>query len=115
VRIRRAVQTSNLYTNITIGDKERCVTDWLTWRKDVAPGEQKMIASLRNHIESNRNQLRTKGITVGSASVDLKPTDIVVNLDEGLLARQAEALEEVLGTLDGKLSLLNATTYIDLT
>ena len=114
MRIRAGVIASNLATPISIDGRTRTVTDWLTWRKDIAPGATAMIAQLRQGIESTRQQMRAKGVTLGSASVDLKPTDIIVNVDEMSLAREAERLEETLGTLDGKLSLLNATTTIDI-
>jgi hypothetical protein len=114
IRIRAAIQRSNLATTLTVGDKARSITDWLTWRKEVAPGEQKMLMQIRTSIEQNRQQMRTKGISVGAVSVETKPTDVIVNLDEGQLARSAEALEETLGTLDGKLSLMNATTTVDI-
>lgn len=44
---------------------------------------------------------------------DAKPTDIVVNVDEQQLAKDIERLEETLGTLDGVLSLKNATVMLD--
>lgn len=114
IRIRAAVQHSNLATSLTIGKTTRVVADWLTWRKEVAPGLQKFIMQLRADIEKNRQQLRTKGVTVGAVSAEMKPTDVIVNIDEGNLASSAEALEETLGTLDGKLSLLNATTTVEI-
>jgi hypothetical protein len=39
--------------------------------------------------------------------------DIVVNVDEQKLAEDSERMEEVLGTLDGLLSLKNATVTIE--
>lgn len=114
VRIRAGIQGSNLATVLTIGQVRRSITDWLTWRKEVAPVEQRFLAQMRQTIEGHRQQYRAKGITVGAQGSDLKPQDVVVNVDEGELARRAEQLEETLGTLDGKLSLLNATTVIDI-
>jgi hypothetical protein len=112
--IRRRVQEKNMSTTITILDTTRSVTDWLTWRKEVAPGQVQFVANLRLYLEKTREQMRTKGVTVGATSVDLKPTDIVVAVDEGMLAKTAETFEEILGTLDGKLSLINATTTIEI-
>ena len=112
--IRSAIMRSNLATQLTIGPVTMSVADWLTWRKDVAPLEVKRIAELRQGIESTRQQFRAKGVTVGAAGADLKPTDLVVSVDEAALAAQAEELENVLGVLDGKLSLLNATTTLDI-
>lgn len=112
IAIRAGVQASNLRTRLRIGEVERTITDWLTWRKEVAPVEERLLTQLRQTIEQNRQQWRAKGINVGAQGSDLKPQDVVVNVDEGELARRAEDLEATLGTLDGKLSLLNATTLI---
>ena len=38
--------------------------------------------------------------------------DVVINLDEKALADELEGIETTLGTLDGQLSLKNATTVI---
>ena len=114
IRIRAAVQSSNLSTPTTVCGVTRSVTDWLTWRKEVAPAESKFLAAVRQQIENVRTQARQKGISIGtSGQSDLKPQDFVVNLDEADLVRRTEALEDMLGTLDGRLSLLNATTFVE--
>ena len=117
VNIRIAIQQSNHTTMVTIGDTTRTVAEWLTWRKEIAPDEQAFVNKMRMAAASARDQAQKKGWGVVSAVAvnqqgETKPTDIVINVDEGALAREAERLEEVLGTLDGKLSLLNATTVI---
>lgn len=116
IKIRAAIQRANLENTLTIEGKGQSVANWLTWRKEVAPFQQKTLTLLRQSIDKNRQQMLTKGITVGSLKIeqDLRPTDFVVNLDEGDLARRIEALETILGTLDGKLSLFNATATIEL-
>lgn len=114
INIRSAIQRSNLATSVAISGVTRSVTDWLTWRKEVAPIRQSMLAELRGSIQKMREQARMKGITVGAVASEMKPTDVVVSIDEGGLAKSAEDLEEMLGTLDGKLSLLNATTTVEI-
>jgi hypothetical protein len=67
------------------------------------------------------NTLRTTAQRSGSAVIqnvasvtqDAKPTDYIVNIDEARLAKEIEDLEETLGTLDGQLSLKNATVMIE--
>lgn len=39
--------------------------------------------------------------------------DVVVNISEDELAKESEKLEEMLGALDGQLSLKNATTFAE--
>jgi hypothetical protein len=48
-----------------------------------------------------------------ATNTDSKPGDIVVNVSELELANDIENMENVLGYLDGQLSLRNATVLID--
>jgi len=116
LKIRMAIQRSNQETQITILDKSRSVAEWLTWRKEIAPGLQRQNQELRMGILQARQMATKTGGTLVSATVvnaDTKPTDIIVNVDEGLLNKEAEVMEEILGTLDGQLSLKNATVTIE--
>ena len=58
-------------------------------------------------------RVTSSGCSTGAGQEAAGSDDIVVNINEKELAEQAEALEEVLGSLDGQLSLKNATIYID--
>lgn len=115
--IRIAIQRSNQVTSITAGEQKMTVAEWLTWRKEVAPTLQQFNARLRQTLEQTRRTAQQRGAAVVSASVSVageaKPTDFVVNLDEAQLNEEAEYLETVLGTLDGQLSLRNATVTIE--
>lgn len=112
--IRMAIQKINHLTTVTIGEKTMSVAEWLTWRKEVAPGISTFQGVINRHLSQVRAQAQQRGhavVTVPTA--DTKPTDVVVNIDEHALATEMEGLETVTGTLDGKLSLINATTTID--
>lgn len=113
--IRVAIQQANHQTKITIGERTLTVAEWLTWRKEQAPTSQTILTDIRRLIDAARAQAQRSGAQVISASTqqDLKPQDIIVNLDEKALSEEIEDLETVLGTLDGRLSLINATTTIE--
>jgi len=115
--IRIAIQRANQTTTITVGGITQSVAEWLTWRKEVAPTLTTFNTRLRTTLEQTRRTAQQRGSAVVSASVSVageaKPTDFVVNLDESQLNKDAETLEEILGTLDGQLSLKNATTTIE--
>lgn len=114
VAIRLAIQAVNQRTAVTVEGETRMLADWLTWRKEVAPGAQQFLKSLRAGIDSMRKQAMAKGASVVSTATDAaKPADVIVNVDEGELARDAERIEMVLGGLDGQLSLKNATVLIE--
>lgn len=114
IKIREGIQRANLENKLTVGTLAMSVTNWLTWRKEIAPFTEKTYVAIREAINKNRQQMQSKGITVGSVKVEetLRPNDFVVNLDEGKLSKDIEELQTVLGTLDGKLSLFNATKTI---
>lgn len=115
VLIRRAVQVANEQTTLTIGATARTIADWLVWRREVAPERQAFLASISRAIHNVRDDAKRKGLAiVTTGDVATNPTDVVVNVDEIELAGSIERLEEILGTLDGQLSLKNATTHIDL-
>jgi hypothetical protein len=118
VAIRTAIQKVNQTTPITIGETTKTIAEWLTWRKEIADGARGFIEKLRLSVVQARTQAQKQGFAVISATAsanttDSKPTDLVVNVDEAGLAREAEELEHVLGTLDGQLSLKNATVVIE--
>ena len=114
--IRMKIQQANHATQVRIGNVSMSVAEWLTWRKETAPGVQTFLTQVRGTLDRVRQQAQQRGNAVVSAVAttgDQKPADIIVNVDEQELAVEAEAVEEVLGMLDGKLSLTNATVMID--
>jgi len=121
VAIRTAIQKSNLETKTTVNDKTMSVGEWLTFRREVAPGRQAFLGQLNQGIKQMRDKVTrdggrvTSGVASATAIVEAnKPTiEIVLHLDEKALLEEQELLEKTLGDLDGKLSLLNATTVID--
>jgi L-lactate utilization protein LutB len=115
VDIRTAIQHANLNTMLQLGDRKSSVAEWLTWRREVAPGTQAMLTGLSRQIQLIRDSATRKGGKVISAQEEggAKQGEIVVHLNEKELLEQSEQMETVLGELDGKLSLINATTVIE--
>ncbi len=115
VAIRTGIQRVNQATPITVADLTKTIAEWLTWRKEIAPGRQSSLNKMRQAIASLRQQSQQKGwgvVSVGGSPA--QPTDMIINVDEAALAGEAEQLETILGTLDGQLSLKNATVMLDL-
>lgn len=112
VAIRCAIQAKNLATSVTIGTTTKTLAAWLNWRREVSQKSKEFLGVLSRTIagikqEAGKQQMRVTATETG------QPSEIVINLDEPQLARDVEGIEEVLGNLDGKLSLLNATTTIE--
>jgi hypothetical protein len=114
VTLRRAIARANEQTDVTVGNATKSIADWLVWRRDVAPGRQSFLTQLWQTIEAARRDAQSRGYAVveGASSVT-RPGDIVVNVDVAALSREAENLVEVLGNLDGQLSLKNATVQVE--
>lgn len=120
IGIRTAIQRSNLESSITVGAKTRSVAEWLTWRREISASHKNFLGGLSGGLQNLRNDIQKKGGKVIAASVAINeamgpndPPQMVVNIDERKLLQELEEVEETLGTLDGKLSLFNATTVID--
>jgi hypothetical protein len=113
ITIRRAIQRANEQNAVTVARQTRSIADWLVWRREVAPIQQTFLANIRTRIEQARQEAARKGAGLSASAEAAKPNDVIVNVNEQDLAREIEGLEEVLGTLDGQLSLRNATLTID--
>jgi len=113
IALRRGVQVANDETKLTIGGMTHTISEWLIWRRECAPGETQFVNVLNRAIQHARNEaIRSGNKMVSKESEATGPTDIVVSIDESYLAKDAERLEEVLGNLDGALSLTNATVEV---
>lgn len=116
ITIRRGIQQANDTTNITVESVTRTISEWLTWRRDVAPSRRVWLSSLRDGMKNLRENAKRQGNAVVSATAvtaEQAPTDLVINIDEHELGQEIEQLENILGQLDGQLSLKNATVMID--
>lgn len=111
VSLRAGISFTNEITYVEIEGVSKSIAQWLIWRREVAPLRQKWIMQLRLKLDNARNQLRNQPVYVNKSSEE-KPQDMVVSIDEGALAKEAEQLQNILGQLDGQLSLKNATVEI---
>lgn len=114
IRIRRAIQQANEQNQISVEGETRSIADWLVWRREVAPERKKLLEAIRSGINYARSEARKRDSKmVGPGESASSFQDIVVNVSESDLAKEIEHMEAVLGTLDGQLSLKNATITID--
>ncbi len=114
ILIRSAIQGANHANTLTIGEKTRSIADWLTWRREVAPNHLAYLKDLFNRLANLRRKAAQEGVVVKeNASVVGLNRDYVIHLNEAELSQAIETLENTLGVLDGKLSLLNATIKIE--
>lgn len=113
IKLRSGISLANDKTEVEINGFTRSISDWLTWRREVAPARKQFLAEMRNRLNSARTQAMKQGVSIIPAGeTAAKLTDLVFNIDESDLAKEIEAMEKTLGDLDGQLSLKNATVMI---
>lgn len=113
IAIRAAIQRANLENMITVENDTRTITDWLTWRREVAPKQQQFLANINSKLVQMRAQANKQGVGVKETDSGFS-ADYIVNINEKSLAEEIEKTETILGILDGQLSLKNATITIDI-
>lgn len=112
IHIRAAIQKANAINTIAINGTSRTIVDWLTWRREIVAKQQAFLASMVDHLTRVRKEAAQRGVAVSEQDKGVS-ADVVVNVNELELAKKIEELEIVLGTLDGQLSLKNATITVD--
>ncbi len=111
--LRRAIQRANDETIVSVGGTTQSISDWLVWRREVAPVAKGVLQQISGVVQAARNDAQRKGFSVvTTGDVANKSTDLNINVDEKGLAEQIERLETTLGELDGQLSLRNATVNV---
>lgn len=114
IAIRSAITEANRTTSLTVQGRTRTIQDWLTWRREVSEGQKTFLQKIRSAVDQARKQAQQQGIKMVAGQPATAPNDVIVNVDEQALAKEAEEMELVLGELDGLLSLKNATVLVTL-
>lgn len=113
ISIRTAINIANSENQITIGKQTRKISEWLVWKRDVAPTLKSLLNETASRLQGMRQEVVRKGLAVVQSTPAEVTTDVIVNVNENELAKQIETLEETMSTLDGQFSLKNATIKIE--
>lgn len=115
VALRSAIASANNTNTIALEGVEKPISDWLIWRREIAPGRERFLIGLASKLASARNSVAGQKYRWGDAQkTDDKPVDIIVNVDETALNVEREQMKNILGQLDGQLSLKNATIMLSI-
>lgn len=113
VHLRSAIAHANNTNKITLEGVDKSISDWLIWRREVAPGHERFLIGLSSKLAAARNSVAGQKYRWGDAKNEQdKPVDIIVNIDEAKLNADREKMKNILGQLDGQLSLKNATIML---
>ncbi len=116
VAIRCAIQEKNLATPLTLDGETKSLSAWLVWRREVSAEAKNFVETMSKNVGRIRNEALQQEMRDRTATSRESPQipEVEFALDEAEIARMVEAMETRLGSLDGRLSLLNATVQIDL-
>jgi hypothetical protein len=112
IGIRNAIKMANQGNAITVKNTTRSISEWLIWKREIMDVERAFLNEIFRGVTTVRTDSARKGLSV----VDKDPNnllDVIINVDEKKLTEQRENLEEIIGDLDGQLSLKNATILIE--
>lgn len=112
VDIRTAIQSKNLATIADVRGMRRSVAGWLNWRRDVSTEAKRFLVLMASGIDQARAQAQRSNAGVAGDEKEAKAGDFIISVNERELASETEEMEALLGELDGRLSLINATTTI---
>lgn len=112
VKIRTEIQSANIRNSLTVEGETKTVAEWLNWRKECAPLERAFLDQIQRTIRDTKTKMIAQAPRDGDGKIDERVVPIV-HVSEDALAKRAELVEKILGDLDGRLSLFNATTPIE--
>ncbi len=113
VKLRAGIRNANEHTTITVEGTTRSIHDWLTWRREIASGHRAHLEQIRQTIMGIRaNAHKAQAQVIPPGGVAAAPVDYHIHVDEAALLKELESVDIILSTLDGQLSLKNATTSV---
>lgn len=113
IELRAAVAKANAQTTLDVDGTTMTVADWLVWKRECYQATRDLLEGLIDQARRARQLAQQHGGAVLTKNASGETGDVVVSVDERALVADLDALTEHFGKLDGLLSLLNATTYID--
>src|SRR4051794_1015289 len=63
INLRRGIARANEATEVTVGTNTMTISDWLTWRRDVAPETQTFLHAKQARLNALREQAKRSGST----------------------------------------------------
>ena len=113
VAIRTAINKKNLETEVSVGNKTKTVAEWIIWRREAKPQELRIYQDLQKSVLNIRQQCGQKGLLLKDGEQPSKTNEVSCFISESKVNSQIESLNEIEATLDGKLSMINATTLVE--
>jgi hypothetical protein len=118
VQIRTAIQKKNLESVVTSGKYTMTIAEWLIWRRDIYTDKSVALQQILARVNADRtkfaNELAQVANSNSTEAQTKKAQTEVVNINQKALMEEIEDLEAAFGDIDQRLSIFNATTFIDI-
>lgn len=113
-KIRCSIADANLKTEVTVGETTKSMFEWLTWKREVAPGYLNFLKQAHLSTKSAIDNQNSRPGVVTDSEGKQKLAELILNVNYLDYIRQAEKANDLLEQLDGQLSLKNATVLINI-
>jgi hypothetical protein len=113
VGIRGAIANANISNTLTIGEHARSIYDWITWKREIAEKRNKMYGDLSTTLKRFLDKEAAQPTVYKTDDAKVHLAKIILNVDYAATQEKYEKDGSLLETLDGKLSLKNATTLVE--
>jgi hypothetical protein len=113
VTIRTAIQKANLENCITVKNKTMTIAEWISWKREVLIEQLPYVQEMQNGIRNFRHQNETNPRCIKDEKTgEVKVLKLLMHVNAVEIMKEAELLGEIRDTLDGQLSLKNATITV---
>lgn len=109
VALRRGIQKINNQVEVSVNNRTMTIGDWLAWRKDVAAIQLMNLENLANVVKQSKSSF-----VKNARGTEEAPETLIVNINEKALMQEIEDIHGMLDSLDGQLSLKNATVTFEI-
>lgn len=113
VKLRTAINAANSNTSLTIGSITKTVSEWIIWRRESFSTELDSFRQLQAKVLDARRQCAQADVKlIEDGKQPERVQEASCFISESYISKKIDELVEIESTLDGKLSLVNATTVI---
>lgn len=114
IQIRKAVAEANLANSVTLNDETRTISEWLTWKREVASTAKDFASAIARELKSKMDQAQSNPGAYKDETGAVKLVEYVFNAEYPEVVKKSELLHDTYEKLDGLLSLKNATIFIEI-
>lgn len=114
IKIRSAISGVNLRETIKVGEKTATISEWITWKREIATKQLTLYTNIRNNLKNATDRHATNPQAYKDPeSGENRFFKLVCNLPYSEFIEKSQKTQETLDRLDGLLSLKNATVTVE--